>query len=167
MGTMPLWASTNEHVDLSGDARNDSPGYSAKYRTYTVMEMETDTILDFELVQVSETDNNSVIMEKVGLERILKRLDENDINIKTLATDRSPTIKTFLKKKTQLFHINLTFGILPNLSLKNSTKRAKKGRWIHCESGSHPLLITSGGQLLHVVEMQIYSGRNGRQLPTT
>ena len=67
------------------------------------MEMETDTILDFELVQVSETDNNSVIMEKAGLERILKRLDENDINIKTLATDRSPTIKTFLKKIPNYF----------------------------------------------------------------
>ena len=77
-----MWVSTTEHVDLSGNARNDSPGYSAKYCTYTVMEMETHTIINFELVQVSETDNNSVIMEKVGLERILKRLDENDILLK-------------------------------------------------------------------------------------
>ena len=35
-----------------GDARCDSPGYSAKYGSYTLMDLVTKKILDFQLVQV-------------------------------------------------------------------------------------------------------------------
>ena len=41
-------------VCLIGDGRCDSPGYSAKYGTYTFMDSETKKIVDFEVVQVSE-----------------------------------------------------------------------------------------------------------------
>ena len=37
-----------------GDGRCDSPGYSAKYGTYTIMDSTTSKIADFEVVQVSE-----------------------------------------------------------------------------------------------------------------
>lgn len=39
-------------VVVGGDARCDSPGYSAKYGAYTIMDLETSKILDFQLVQV-------------------------------------------------------------------------------------------------------------------
>ena len=39
-------------VVLGGDARCDSPGYSAKYGSYTLMDLVTKKILDFQLVQV-------------------------------------------------------------------------------------------------------------------
>lgn len=38
-------------LELSGDARCDSPGHSAKYCTYSLMDQRTNTILDFQLVQ--------------------------------------------------------------------------------------------------------------------
>ena len=41
-------------LHLSGDGRCDSPGYSAKYGTYALMNSTTDLILDYSLVQVSE-----------------------------------------------------------------------------------------------------------------
>ena len=53
-------------LHLSGDGRCDSPGYSAKYGTYTLMDSATDLILDYSLVQVSEV-GSSVAMEKEGL----------------------------------------------------------------------------------------------------
>lgn len=37
---------------LGGDGRCDSPGHSAKYGTYSVMDVELNKILDSKLVQV-------------------------------------------------------------------------------------------------------------------
>ena len=39
---------------LGGDGRADSPEHSAKYRSYTFMDLTTSHILDFQLVQVEE-----------------------------------------------------------------------------------------------------------------
>eukprot|EP00731_Ephydatia_muelleri_P024187 Em0016g458a len=41
-------------LQLSGDGRCDSPGHSAKYCTYSLMDSVTDLILDYSLVQVTE-----------------------------------------------------------------------------------------------------------------
>lgn len=37
---------------LAGDGRADSPGFSAKFGTYSVLDLETTKIVHFELVQV-------------------------------------------------------------------------------------------------------------------
>ena len=50
-------------LHLSGDDHFDSPGYSAKYAIYSLMDSATYLILDYSLVQVSET-GSSVAMEK-------------------------------------------------------------------------------------------------------
>ena len=39
-------------VTLGGDARCDSPGFSAKYGSYTLMDLELGKVVDFQLVQV-------------------------------------------------------------------------------------------------------------------
>ena len=38
---------------VSGDGRADSPGHSAKYGTYTIIELSCNKVVDFKLVQVS------------------------------------------------------------------------------------------------------------------
>ena len=78
-----------------GDGRSDSPGYSAKYGTYTLMNSDLMKIVDFFVVHVS-TAGNSSRMEKKGLETLLKRL--STINISTLTTDRHVQIRAFFKK---------------------------------------------------------------------
>ena len=40
-------------VVLSGDGRSDSPGHSAKYGAFTVIEQRTNKVLDVQLVYVS------------------------------------------------------------------------------------------------------------------
>lgn len=42
-----------EKVTLGGDGRADSPGHSAKYGAYTLMDMERSKVMDVQLVQVS------------------------------------------------------------------------------------------------------------------
>ncbi len=39
-------------LQLAGDCRNDSPGHSAKYGTYTLIEQTTTKVIDVQLVQV-------------------------------------------------------------------------------------------------------------------
>lgn len=39
-------------LSLAGDGRADSPGHSAKYGSYTVIEMRCNKVLDYRLVQV-------------------------------------------------------------------------------------------------------------------
>ena len=39
-------------LTLGGDARSDSPGFSAKFGSYTLMDLELGKVVDFQLVQV-------------------------------------------------------------------------------------------------------------------
>ena len=43
---------SNTGLVLAGDGRCDSPGFSAKYGSYTLMEQQVNKVLDFQLVQV-------------------------------------------------------------------------------------------------------------------
>ena len=45
-----LQQQADEGIHLSGDGRCDSPGYSAKYCTYSIMDRVSDLILDYNLV---------------------------------------------------------------------------------------------------------------------
>jgi len=42
----------NEPLTIGGDGRCDSPGHSAKYGSYNLMELRHNVVLDVELVQV-------------------------------------------------------------------------------------------------------------------
>ena len=39
-------------IVLAGDGRSDSPGHSAKYGSYSILELTCNKIVDFKLVQV-------------------------------------------------------------------------------------------------------------------
>ena len=41
-------------INLNGDGRCDSPGHSAKYGTYTLMDNDSGKVVAFRLFQVSE-----------------------------------------------------------------------------------------------------------------
>ena len=84
-------------LHLSGDGRCDSPGYSAKYATYSLMDSATDLILDYSLVQVTET-GSSVAMEKEGLKRSLDKLLNQGVDILSVATDRHTGVASLMKK---------------------------------------------------------------------
>lgn len=43
--------SQQQNIVLGGDMTADSPGHSAKFGSYTVMDLRTSTIIDLQLVQ--------------------------------------------------------------------------------------------------------------------
>ena len=93
---------------LAGDGRCDSPGHNAKYGKYSVMEVTTEKIVHFSLVQVSEVANSNG-MEKEGLKRCLEFLEGDGQVIDLLATDR---------------YLNLTDGRYLNEAKDDPTRRS-------------------------------------------
>ena len=80
--------------------RCDSPGFSAKYCTYSAMCAKTVLTVDFENVQVSQAKNKlSVNMEPIACERLLTRLMEHLDELNALSTDRHASISKLLREK--------------------------------------------------------------------
>ncbi|KAJ8018726.1 hypothetical protein HOLleu_43128 [Holothuria leucospilota] len=106
-------------ISIVGDGRCDSPGYSAKYCSYTLMDIESEKSIDFELVQVSET-GSSVKMEAVGFKRCFSRfLDDHNLNVDKFASDRHVSFRKIMKDNYKGVKHNFdVFHLAKNISSK-------------------------------------------------
>ena len=77
---------------LSGDGRCDSPGKSAKFCTYSVMDSETNQILHFVNVDKREVGLRSPNMEREGMSRCLDFVISNGIKVVELITGSSSSV---------------------------------------------------------------------------
>ena len=117
--------STYNKVNLLGDGRCDSPGYNAKYGTYTIMDQRSGKIIDMHVSHVGLTAN-SARMELDGLKHNLRRLDENVITVNSLTTDRHKQVRKYLRKERKnITHQFDIWHVSKNLK-KKLTKVAKK-----------------------------------------
>lgn len=82
---------------LSGDGRNDSPGFSAQYCVYSLMEAMTKVIVDLKVKDKRETGGNSTVMEVAALKTLLEHLIET-MNIVEITTDASTSVMAMVKK---------------------------------------------------------------------
>ncbi|XP_040076383.3 uncharacterized protein LOC8034621 [Ixodes scapularis] len=91
----------DQPLDLAGDGRCDSPGYSAKYLTYSLHAPHVNKIVHLEQVQVGECEAvpNSGSMEKEGLIRSLAFAREKELTVRSLATDRHRSIAKHMREK--------------------------------------------------------------------
>ncbi|XP_064460267.1 uncharacterized protein LOC135370451 [Ornithodoros turicata] len=86
----------NQALCLAGDGRADSPGHSADFGTYSLMDTAANRIIHLELVKPTEVTSSNK-MEKEGLQRALNYLQDQGMTVKTLITDRHTEIKAFMK----------------------------------------------------------------------
>ena len=112
-------------VDVCGDGRCDSPGHSAKYGTYTLMDEKTNLIIEFSVVQVTEVTSSNA-MEYEGCKRTLNSIIKKKIPIRCLTTDRHTTITS--KMRTNYSNIVHQYDVwhLSKWVTKKLTKKAKK-----------------------------------------
>ncbi|KAL7373051.1 hypothetical protein ABVT39_009334 [Epinephelus coioides] len=98
--------STEGKAIVCGDMRADSPGHSAKFGSYTMMDLKTNRVIDIQLVQSNEV-GGSYHMEKEGLQRSLTLLNERGVTLDCIVTDRHPQIQKFLRESniTQFFDV--------------------------------------------------------------
>ncbi|XP_078321751.1 uncharacterized protein LOC111111789 isoform X2 [Crassostrea virginica] len=84
-------------VVLGGDGRADTPGHSAKFGCYSVVDLDEGIVADIQLVQSNEVKSSSH-MEKEGLVRCVDFFKSQDINIQTLVTDRHVQIVKWVRE---------------------------------------------------------------------
>ena len=114
-----------EDLWLSGDGRCDSPGHSAKYGTYTMIDQFSDKIIDFQIVQVSEVTSSNA-MEREGFKRCMENIHDRGANIKVVATDRHVSIRSDMKKNFP--HVQHQFDVwhVAKSITKKLTEKAKR-----------------------------------------
>ncbi|XP_033726211.1 uncharacterized protein LOC117315902 isoform X2 [Pecten maximus] len=81
---------------IAGDARNDSPGHSAMYCTYTFIEYETKDIVSSVIIDKRMTNLKSINMEMKGMLRAMQSLLDNGVAIKEVCTDAHAQIASML-----------------------------------------------------------------------
>lgn len=77
----------------------DSPGYCAKYCTYTLINQADKNILALEVVDKRECNLKSPLMEATGFRRALKDVEEAGINVTQVVTDAHPQIASIMNKE--------------------------------------------------------------------
>ncbi|XP_015259484.1 PREDICTED: uncharacterized protein LOC107104080 [Cyprinodon variegatus] len=97
------WQSTklrtlSQENSVTLDMRADSPGHSAKYGSYTMMDVKTNEIVDIQLVQSNEVGGRSC-MEKEGLIRSLDLLHRSGVKLDGVITNRHPQIQKILRER--------------------------------------------------------------------
>ncbi|VDI15377.1 Hypothetical predicted protein [Mytilus galloprovincialis] len=97
-----------ESLVLGGDGRADTPGHSAKYGSYSMMDLKQGVVLDIQLVQSNEVSSSNA-MEKEGLIRSLKWFEDNNLQFQTLITDQHVQIVKFVREQTP--HITHYFDV--------------------------------------------------------
>ncbi|XP_021351637.1 uncharacterized protein LOC110449233 [Mizuhopecten yessoensis] len=121
-------------LKLGGDARCSSPGHTAKYGSYTFMDVETAKVVDIQLVQSNEVKNSNA-MELEGLKRCFQFLKDEGIPVSDLVTDRHCQVKKLMKCEhpdvNHWFDVwHVAKGVYKKLeALGKSKKYAVAGEW--------------------------------------
>ncbi|XP_071832101.1 uncharacterized protein [Apostichopus japonicus] len=142
---------TDKEVVVSGDARNDSPGHSAQYCTYTMMEESSGKVLHMEIVDVREAAGKRPNMEKIGFTRSMDFLMER-INVKEVVTDGHLQIAALMRncsKYEGIIHQNDVWHgskCLTKMLTKAAKAKRRKPFWSGCQPsgnifGSPPAVV--------------------------
>ncbi|XP_075891651.1 uncharacterized protein LOC142894271 [Nelusetta ayraudi] len=123
--------SQKEKVVLGGDVRADSPGHSAKFGSYTTMDLDTNTIVDMQLIQSNEV-GGSYHMEKEGLKRSLALLDARGVTVDCIVTDRHPQIQKFLRENNVTHYYDVWH--IAKACLHESRQTRDKKKWLSAET---------------------------------
>ncbi|KAL0966167.1 hypothetical protein UPYG_G00291830 [Umbra pygmaea] len=139
-------------------------GNSAKYGSYTMMDLHTNTIVDIQLVQSNEV-GGSCHLEKEGLTRSLALLKSRGVNLDCIVTDRHPQVQKFLRERniTHYYGVwHMAKGISKRLEAISKLKDCKKLKkwmksinnhiyWIAAGSTSVPERIAKWNAILNHV----------------
>ncbi|XP_071792698.1 uncharacterized protein [Asterias amurensis] len=141
-----------KEVVICGDARNDSPGFSAKYCTYTVLDVADDSILSMAFKDKRQCGGKSPNMEAAAFTESLDDLKEK-IHIVEVCTDSHTTIAKIMRERyTDIKHSFDVWHAAKNLS-KRLCKVAKK-------AGNRKLLPWTSDIVTHFWKCSELAGGN-------
>ena len=118
--------SQEELVELCGDGRCDSPGHSAKYCTYTFLDVQSQKVVDFKVISRPEVSSSNT-MEIKGFRDALKSIEELGVTVNTISTDRHPQIvKEMREQNPEKQHQYDPWHVAKSLSKKLSAAAKRK-----------------------------------------
>ena len=82
---------------LSGDGRCDSPGHNAKYFMYSFLDQSSNKIAGLMVTQCTKVGNSNRI-EKYAFERLVGEMQNNEIKISQITSDRHVQIKKCMRE---------------------------------------------------------------------
>lgn len=85
-------------ASLCGDTWADSPGHSAKYGNYAMMDLKSNKVIDIQLIQRKVKGKNES-MEKEGFMRSLSMLEEKGVKVQAIMTDRHRGLQKVLREE--------------------------------------------------------------------
>jgi hypothetical protein len=94
---MDMFRRVGRPINITGDGQYDSPGFSASYCFYSIVETTTNKMLDFYVATKNMTEY-SAKMEPLATKILLTRLHKQKIEIGVITTDRSNLLKKLLKE---------------------------------------------------------------------
>lgn len=107
---------SNGPVILGGDMRADSPGHSAKYGSYSMMNLRTNKIIDLQLVQSNEV-GGSYHMEEEELIRSLQVMEAKGVKVDAVISDRHRQVQKVLRDHN-IDHLSDIWHVAKGLSKK-------------------------------------------------
>ncbi|KAH7973773.1 hypothetical protein HPB49_005092 [Dermacentor silvarum] len=114
-------------AQLAGDSRVDSPGYSAKYGTYSLLDTSLNRIIDMQLVQSNEVTSSGA-MELEGLKRALKGLEDQKVCVRELVTYRHTQVRKHMRQnRPDIAHLIDAWHVAKGLKKKLQAVSRSRG----------------------------------------
>ena len=83
-------------MKLAEDGRCDSPGISAKFCTYSMMDIDNNTIIHVETVDKHEVSLYSPNVEREAIDHAIAFLQGNDVVIDEITIDASSSVRKLI-----------------------------------------------------------------------
>ena len=83
-----------EHVDIAGDGHFDSPGWCAKFCTYSILDIKTGAILDFFVAQKGQYTGD---LETFACKEVLLNLISRGLKVRHFVTDENTKIAKLMR----------------------------------------------------------------------
>ncbi|KAM9836746.1 uncharacterized protein ACBR49_019177 [Aulostomus maculatus] len=119
-------------IAVVGDLRTGPPGDPTKLASYTLMHLESNRILDVQLLQ-GEKVGGGMNMEREGLRRGLDLLEANKLKAACVVTDRRSHVQKLLKERGVPQHYDvwrLEKGLSKKLEALTRNKACLVHRWL-------------------------------------
>ena len=96
---------------MAGDGKFDSPGFTARYCTYYLMDLSDRSIIAL-WVAIKHQVSSSSAMEPYACKTLmLSLLEEYEVKINSLTTDRSSTIKQMMTEDVRLEDVKHCYDV--------------------------------------------------------
>ncbi|XP_060085277.1 uncharacterized protein LOC132564656 [Ylistrum balloti] len=115
-------------IVLMGDGRMDSPGHSAQYCSYSLMEMETKKVLSLVTMDKRVVDRKSTTIEKEAFRRSIEELKAKGLGVKEVVTDAHMGIGYLMRTSyPEIKHSHDIWHVAKNLGKRITKAGQKKG----------------------------------------